>query len=319
MHTLDLYARLVRASGESFPLDYLRGKSVQRIMQLSRSFTFAVSRDTFSCALDPAFGKAMFLSEQSRACPEQIADAMTIGMRNVVYIAENTTVMLERSSIARHMLLDIETENPSTASMHSVSVMGPMEFEEITRYLSPLEVIASQVAPVFSVFDEDGWCEVYRVPFRCLRLDWIGCAVFLLLIALGIAYVRRLNEAHESAIVDKKRTKKKRGARVDWRSKYVDASKKFETERVEMRNNVQRLSAILHHVVVFVDGTKSDALWQTGSNKGWVDVDRMLQTPMLRALDATRDDVIEVSRGDKRLVVDVSHGARIRRRKPYAQ
>jgi hypothetical protein len=132
-------------------------------------------------------------------------------------------------------------------------------------------------------------------------------------------YVRFADSQQIHAAVDpkdKRRSKKK--ARVDWRRKFIDASKKLETERVEMQNSVQRFSAMLHHVILFADKADTDIIWSNSSRKGWIDIHRMIQTPVLRSLNATIDDILHVSRNDDRLSVDAVRG-QIRRREAHSK
>lgn len=302
--TLDSYARVVRAVGVSPPVEFMRGKTSRRLLMLNRPSIFRTARAIFACSLEPSFGKVMYLSFEPHDCPTAVAEAMEITENNRVYIASNTTLLFADSSVSRQLTIDVTTDHPLPASARAISLLRPFKNDEIRFFLADLADAAHRAAPIFDTFDMDGWCEHFRVPYRCYRTVHVAWS-FVLCVALCIAAWRRVRCMHLSSAGGRKGKRRKR---VDDEGK----PKTSEPARVTTMRDVARLSVVLHHVMTFVDNARSDPVWRTVSSDGWIPIESMLQTPTLKKLGASVQEITHVMRNDVRFELDTK-GSRVRK------
>ena len=94
MSTIDTFARVARATGVTPPpLEYLRGKWVQRVLVMHGAYVFTTSMSLVACSLDPSHGNFIYLSFDEHDCPRHMAEKMYITSRNHVFIAPNSTAL----------------------------------------------------------------------------------------------------------------------------------------------------------------------------------------------------------------------------------
>ena len=86
-----------------------------------------------------------------------------------------------------------------------------------------------------------------------------------------------------------------------------------EDVQIQMKDTIIRLSSVLCQVMDFADNAWKDPTWRTMSSDGWIFIDSMLQTPVMKKRSVTFEDVIYVTQDDARFDVHVEQ-RRLRRR-----
>jgi hypothetical protein len=182
MSTIDTFARVVRATGAKPPIEYLRGKWVQRVMMLNDGFFFTSSSALVACCLDPSHGKVLFFSFDDHECPHDLAEKLHITTRNHVYILPNSTVLFSEATVPHHITITT-SETQFAASTIVASTTHDFQEDEVTSLIKDLHPIANERAPFLKMHDVDGWCDQFVVANRCVGT--FPLSIFTSIVSVG--------------------------------------------------------------------------------------------------------------------------------------
>ena len=298
MSTLDTFARIARATGAKPPIDYLRGKMVQRVIMLNDGFFFHSSLALIACSLDPSYGKVIFLSFDDHECLRNLAEKLHITARNHVYISPNSTVLFSEAAVPRQITITT-SETQFAASSIVASTTHGFEKDELTSLIKDLHPIANDRAPFLKMLDVDGWCDQFVFTSRCFGS--LSVSVFTTFVCVGftLLFRRAILKRTPTPELKKHKQYKRKDSKRD--------------NNPQLKDTIVRFSFVLYQVIDFADNAWKDPTWRTMSSDGWIFIDSMLETPVMKKMSVTFEDIIYVTQDDARFDVQVKH-RRLRRR-----
>ena len=264
-------------------------------MMLNDGFFFTSSSALVACCLDPSHGKVLFFSFDDRECPHDLAEKLHITTRNHVYILPNSTVLFSEATVPRHITITT-SETQFAASTIVASTTHDFQEDAMKSLIEDLHPIANERAPFLKMHDVDGWCDQFVVANRCVGT--FPLSIFTSIVSVVFALLFRSTTKRAPKL---KKHKRKGAKRLS------------EDVQIQMKDTIIRLSSVLCQVMDFADNAWKDPTWRTMSSDGWIFIDSMLQTPVMKKRSVTFEDVIYVTQDDARFDVHVEQ-RRLRRR-----